>query len=95
MPEQLLNHLGAERPIPLDQWSRLEPIERWTLCKVAQSNAPQTITRAYEKTVTCSQRLTHINHNGEAWVAPFGDKAVTARRAVATSQVTLSAQAHR
>ena len=95
VPEQILARAGDKSPLVTETWSRLEPMERWALLKAAQSRNSETFPRAYEEIVASGQRLTHINHQGEAHMVKVGEKAVTSRRAVATSQITFSSDAHR
>ncbi len=95
VPERVTALLGAERPLPLDVWSNLDPLERWVLDKVAQSKQFSRLPRAYDEIVRGPSKLSHLNAQGEARMVETGLKPISTRRAVATSTVTLSEAAHR
>ena len=95
VPPRVASLLGTQRPLSVAVWSNLEPFERWVLDKVARSKNPERLPRAYDEILNKSQGLTHLNAQGEAHMVDTATKPVSARRAIATSTVTLSIAAHR
>lgn len=95
VPSGVTSLLGAERPLSPAIWSKLEPIERWVLNRVAQSKHPKRLPRAYDEILGRRQNLTHLNAQGEAHMVETAAKPISARRAVACSMVRMTTAAHR
>lgn len=90
--QSLLGEPRARTLLP-PAWSQLEPLERWVLWKLGQSKNPERLSLGYDEIVR--PRLSHVSPAGEARMVATTDKPLTLRRAVATSRVTLSPEAHR
>lgn len=95
IPEEILARLDSSRPISLERWGKLTPLERYVLDKVARSKNVERLPRAYDEIVVRKPALSHLDAAGNAHLVDVGAKATTVRRAVATSTVTMSVEAHR
>lgn len=92
-PDTLLAALGAARPLPPATWSALSPLDRYALVKVASRGDVGRLSVAYDEIVGRSADVTHLDASGSARMVGISEKAPTARRAVATSRVTMNADA--
>lgn len=93
IPPQVTEAFAMQGPIPLATWSALEPVDRYALCKVAQSGKPERLARAYAEIVGQSAVSTHLEPSGGVRMVNVSDKAVTLREAAAESRVTMSPEA--
>ncbi len=93
-PETLLAALGPEQPLSAAVWSALSPLERYALVKVARRGASPRLSLAYRELVGVSAQASHLDASGAARMVSVSPKAETLRRAVASSQVTMNAEAY-
>jgi cyclic pyranopterin phosphate synthase len=77
---------APSRPLDVARWRSLRPLDRYSLCKSA--GKPDKLARAYDEIVTsAAPPLTHLTPAGEVHMVGVGEKAETARRAVASARV--------
>jgi molybdenum cofactor biosynthesis protein MoaC len=87
-PAVLVAALGASRPLDVAWWRSLRALDRYALCKYA--GKPDKVARAYDEIRSLASSppsLTHLVPSGEAHMVGVGEKAETARRAVASARV--------
>jgi cyclic pyranopterin monophosphate synthase len=94
-PPALLDALGPERPLEPAQWASLRPIDRYALAKLCSRDRAGRLTLAYEEALRALDpppltRPTHLNERGEARMVDVGQKAASARRAVATARIRMA-----
>jgi cyclic pyranopterin phosphate synthase len=75
-------------------WSALSPLERWVLDKSSKSKNVEKFSLACAEILEQKSKLSHLSEAGEAHMVATTEKTVTTRTAIATSQVTLSAEAY-
>ncbi len=92
-PAELLLQLGAGRPVPDNVWALLSPLDRYVLCKVASRGKPERLEAAYREIVGQSAHSSHVGPQGGVRMVSVSQKQPTARRALAESWVTMSAEA--
>lgn len=90
VPAELAAALGLERPLPDSLWATLAPLDRYALCKVSRRGPSERLVAAYQEIVGQSGFSTHVSPRGGVRMVDVGDKAVTRRRAVAETFVTLN-----
>lgn len=93
-PQTLLDALGSELPLGAAAWSALSPLERYALVKVARKGASERLRLAYHEIVGVSAQAPHLDASGAARMVGVSPKAETLRRAVASSQVLMNADAY-
>jgi cyclic pyranopterin monophosphate synthase len=86
-PTALASALGSSRPIDVPRWRALRALDRYALCKYV--GKPERLALAYDEILgrTAPPPLTHLGPSGEAHMVGVGEKAETARRAVASARV--------
>jgi cyclic pyranopterin phosphate synthase len=87
-PVAVLVALGGARPLDALRWRSLRALDRYALAKYAVK--PEKVAQAYDEIVGSTRTvpsLTHLGSSGEARMVGVGDKAETARRAVASARV--------
>jgi cyclic pyranopterin phosphate synthase len=87
-PPGLASALGPSRPLDVPRWRGLRALDRYALCKYA--GKPAKVALAYDEIVggtVLPQPLTHLGPSGEAHMVGVGEKAETARRAVASARI--------
>lgn len=89
-PAALVAALGPSRPLDVSRWRSLRALDRYALCKY--TGKPAKLASAYDEVVRAehapaSSGLAHLAPSGEARMVGVGEKAETARRAVATARV--------
>lgn len=93
IPPQVLDALGAERPVSVSAWAALDPLDRYALFKVCQRPRPARLAAAYAEIVGQSAASPHLDATGAARMIGVSHKAPSARRAVAESAVRMSPEA--
>jgi cyclic pyranopterin phosphate synthase len=83
-PSDLVDALGAGRPLDEGRWQRLGAMDQYALVKCASK--PEKLARAYDEIVR-SVSLSHLTGEGAAHMVDIGAKATTARKAVASARV--------
>jgi len=77
---------APSRPLDAARWRSLRALDRYTLCKSA--GKPGKLASAYDEIVgSPGPALTHLTPSGEVHMVDVGEKAETARRAVASARV--------
>jgi cyclic pyranopterin phosphate synthase len=74
-------------------WTALGPLERFALHHLASKNKPSRLAEAVAELVPSP--LTHLDARGHARMVGVGDKAITRRRAVASSRVRMKPETAR
>jgi molybdenum cofactor biosynthesis protein MoaC len=87
-PHELVQALGAERPIDVERWSHLRAFDRYALAKYVAK--PEKLARAYEEILGSRVVLTHLTASGEANMVDVAPKAATFRRAIASARVKMA-----
>jgi cyclic pyranopterin phosphate synthase len=82
-PRELVDALGASRPIDDARWQALRPLDRYALLKVASK--PERLALAYDHIVGIA--LTHLSGTGEVRMVDVGRKSETIRIARASACV--------
>jgi cyclic pyranopterin monophosphate synthase len=95
VPSRLTSLLDPTRPLGNDAWAALSALERWVLDKVTKSKDPSRLPAAYDEIVARRRSLSHLNAQGDVTMVDVTAKQPTPRRAVASSRVVMSEQAHR
>jgi molybdenum cofactor biosynthesis protein MoaC len=90
--ESLRTALGAGRALPDSVWSALSALDRYALVKVAESRREK-LGAAYDEIVGRSAEVSHVDAGGAARMVGISEKQASVRRAVATSRVTMNAEA--
>jgi cyclic pyranopterin phosphate synthase len=93
VPEELLQRLGPERPLPLPSWAALEPLDRYALLKVVHGRRPERVGQAYDELIGRSALSSHLDTHGGARMVNIGRKEPSLRRAVAESRVRMNPEA--
>jgi cyclic pyranopterin monophosphate synthase len=83
-PAELVNALGAARPLDQARWQGLSALDRYTLVK--SSGKAEKLARAYDGIVR-PVSFSHLSAAGAAHMVDVGGKDTTARRAVASARV--------
>jgi cyclic pyranopterin phosphate synthase len=94
VPSHLVARLTPEITLTNEAWSALSPLERWVLDKSSKSKNVEKFSLACAEILGNTRKLTHLSETGDAHMVATTEKAVTTRTAIATSQVTLSAEAY-
>jgi cyclic pyranopterin phosphate synthase len=89
-PQGVIAALGG-RPLDDDLWQSLTPLDRYAFSKLVTRGKTETIPRLYDELARRPKRPTHLDSKGEARMVSVGEKAVTARRAIATATVRMEA----
>jgi cyclic pyranopterin phosphate synthase len=77
---------GPPRAVDAARWRSLRALDRYALCKSA--GKPDKLASAYDEIVgPAGSALTHLTPSGEVHMVAVGEKAETARRAVASARV--------
>jgi len=77
---------APSRPLEVARWRSLRPLDRYSLGKSA--GKPEKLASAYDEIVgPAGPALTHLTPSGEVHMVDVGEKAETARRAVASARV--------
>lgn len=93
VPEKVSRAFGPERPIALNVWSALTPLDRFVLAKVAERARPRRLAEAYQEIIGASRDSSHLMPGGGVRMVDVGHKAATARRAQAASRVRMNEEA--
>jgi cyclic pyranopterin phosphate synthase len=93
VPSDVKTAFGSELPISDAVWSSFTPLDRYALAKVASRGRAERIHAAYEEIVGDTAVSTHLGASGGARMVDVGEKPATLRRAVSSSEVTMSAAA--
>jgi cyclic pyranopterin phosphate synthase len=86
LPGEVASSLGSERSLGEVPWTKLRPLDRYALGRLAAK--PEVLAKAYDEIV--GVRLTHLTSTGSARMVDVADKAPTRRRAVARALVRLA-----
>jgi molybdenum cofactor biosynthesis protein MoaC len=92
-PGELLEALGAQHPLEPAVWSGLTALERYTLSKIAGKGSGERLRAAYAELVGVSAQAPHLDAAGSARMVSVSAKSASVRRAIATSLVTMNAEA--
>ena len=87
-PATLVAALLASAPtraVDPSRWRSLRALDRYALCKYV--GRPDKLASAYDEIVGPGPTLTHLTPSGEVHMVAVGEKAETARRAVASARV--------
>jgi molybdopterin synthase catalytic subunit len=90
---ELLAALGPQHPLEPAAWSGLTPLERYTLSKIASKGSSERLFAAYAELVGVSAQAPHLDAAGSARMVSVSAKSASVRRAVATSRVSMNAEA--
>jgi cyclic pyranopterin monophosphate synthase len=93
VPASVVAALGPDRPLPASVWAALAPLDRYALANVCARGRAERIEAAYAEIVGHSAVSSHLGPGGGARMVGIGEKAITARRAVAEAIVTLGPDA--
>jgi cyclic pyranopterin phosphate synthase len=92
-PREIVQALGAARPLAAPVWSRLTPLDRFALAKVVQRGHGERIEAAYDEIVGQSAVSPHIAPGGGVRMVDVSEKPASLRSAVAESSVRMNAGA--
>jgi cyclic pyranopterin phosphate synthase len=92
-PREVSEALGPERPLSAAVWSGLSPLDRYSLVKVVSRGRPERVAAAYDEIVGHSAVSTHLAAGGGARMVDVAGKPASVRRAVASSEVSMSEEA--
>jgi cyclic pyranopterin phosphate synthase len=92
-PPELVEALAAVGPLSAAVWVSLDDVDRYALHKVAGRNSAERLRAAYAEIVGYRRVSTHLQPAGGVQMVNVGAKAVTVRRAVAESTVSMSREA--
>ncbi len=92
-PAELVEAYAAQGPLSAAVWVSLDDLDRYALHKVAGRNNPERLRAAYAEIVGYRRVSTHLQPAGGVQMVNVGAKALTVRRAVAESTVSMSREA--
>jgi cyclic pyranopterin monophosphate synthase len=92
-PAALVEALAPHGRLSAAVWVSLDALDRYALQKVAWRADTERMQAAYEEIIGYRQISTHLRPAGGVQMVNVGAKAVTERRALAESQVSMNAEA--
>jgi cyclic pyranopterin phosphate synthase len=92
-PPELVESLAPYGPLSAAVWVSLDDVDRYALHKVAARDKPERRRAAYAEIVGYRRVSTHLQPAGGVQMVNVGAKAVTVRRALAESTVSMSREA--
>lgn len=92
-PAAVVAAFAAEGRLSRAVWTSLDDLDRYTLAKVGGRQNAERVRAAYAEVVGQRQISTHLRPGGGVQMVNVGVKAVTDRRAVAESRVSMNREA--
>lgn len=93
IPAEVKDKLGAERPLSVELWSKLSPLDRYALAKVCSRSNQQRIQGAYQEIVGARVVSTHLRPQGGVHMVSVVEKEPTVRKASAECWLSMSQMA--
>jgi cyclic pyranopterin phosphate synthase len=93
-PTEVLERLGAARPLPAKVWQALTPLDRYALVKVIGKKNEERIQAAYDEIIGQSATSTHVRPQGGVHMVSISEKTPSLRRAQAECWVAMNPSAY-